>query len=68
MKKILIIVTAFLLLSNCAGGNVAKIKFGKRCTIADQKGNYEASYIWFVSKEGLNQFDTRINKKNCSKS
>ena len=22
-----------------------------------------ASYIWFVSKEGLSQFDTRINKK-----
>ena len=65
MKKILIIVTAFLLLSNCAGGNVAKIKFGKRCTIADQKGNYEASYIWFVSKEALGEFDKRINRDNC---
>jgi len=68
MKKNINYITTFLLLSNCAGGNVAQIKFGKRCTVADQKGNYEASYIWFVSKEGLSQFDTRINKKNCSKS
>lgn len=68
MKKIFITITLFLFLANCAGGNVAQIKFGKRCTVADQKGNYEASYVWFVSKESLGQFDTRINKKNCSKS
>ncbi len=53
------------MLVNCAGGNVAKIKFGKRCTAADAKGNFEASYVWFVSKESLNQFDKRINKNNC---
>ena len=53
------------MLVNCAGGNVAKIKFGKRCTAADEKGNFEASYVWFVSKESLSQFDKRINKNNC---
>tara|TARA_B100001121_G_C18590882_1_gene574570 strand:+ start:642 stop:842 length:201 start_codon:yes stop_codon:yes gene_type:complete len=54
-----------LLLVGCAGGNVAKIKFGKRCSSADAKGNFQASYVWFISKEALNQFDNRINKKNC---
>ena len=63
--KILAIIMLSLMLVNCAGGNVAKIKFGKRCTAADEKGNFEASYVWFVSKESLNQFDKRINKNNC---
>ena len=63
--RILVIIMLSLMLVNCAGGNVAKIKFGKRCTAADEKGNFEASYVWFVSKESLNQFDKRINKNNC---
>ena len=63
--RILSIIMLSLMLVNCAGGNVAKIKFGKRCTAADEKGNFEASYVWFVSKESLNQFDKRINKNNC---
>ena len=63
--RILAIIMLSLMLVSCAGGNVAKIKFGKRCTAADEKGNFEASYVWFVSKESLNQFDKRINKNNC---
>ena len=63
--RILSIIMLSLMLVNCAGGNVAKIKFGKRCTAADAKGNFESSYVWFVSKESLNQFDKRINKNNC---
>ena len=63
--RILAIIMLSLMLVNCAGGNVAKIKFGKRCTAADEKGNFEASYVWFVSKESLNQFDKRINKNKC---
>ena len=63
--RILAIIMLSLMLVNCAGGNVAKIKFGKRCTAADEKGNFEASYVWFVSKESLSQFDKRINKNNC---
>ena len=54
------------MLTNCAGGNVAKkIKIGKKCTVADSKQIQESSYIWFVSKEALDDFDKRINKKHC---
>ena len=34
--KILSIITLFIFLTSCAGGNVAKVKFGKRCTVADK--------------------------------
>ena len=64
MKLINIILICSLLVG-CAGGNVAKIKFGKRCSVADSKGHFQASYVWFVSKQALDQFDSRINKKNC---
>jgi hypothetical protein len=64
MKTILVIFIS-LLLTNCAGGNVAKVKFGKRCTIADTKQLQETSYVWFVSKEALKEFNKRINKSNC---
>ena len=63
--KILFILSLFFLLNNCAGGNVAQIKFGKKCTIADSKQLQEASYIWFISKEASKDFDKRINKSNC---
>ena len=33
--KILSIAALLLMLTNCAGGNVAKIKLGKKCTVAD---------------------------------
>ena len=63
--KILSILSFLLLLTNCAGGNVAKVKFGKKCTIANSKQLQEASYVWFVSKEALKDFNKRINKSNC---
>ena len=66
--KILSILMLMILLTNCAGNNVAKIKFGKKCTAANSKQLQEASYIWFVSKEAVNEFDKRINKANCLKS
>ena len=62
--KIITVTFLILLLSNCAGGNVAKVKFGKKCTEAAGQLQ-EASYVWFVSKEALKDFDKRINKKNC---
>ncbi len=64
--KILSILFLFLILTNCAGGNVAKVKFGKRCTAADNSGLKESSYVWLVSKDALKSFDKRINKSNCS--
>ena len=65
IMKTLSIATLLLMLTNCAGGNVAKIKLGKKCTVADSNQIQESSLIWFVSKEALNDFDKRINKKHC---
>jgi len=44
---------------------MAKIKFGARCTASDEKQLQEKSYVWFVSKDALKEFDKRINKSNC---
>ena len=63
--KTLTIISLLLLLTNCASGNVAKIKFGKKCTVADSSQLQEKSYVWFVSKEAAQNFDKRINKSNC---
>ena len=41
--KILSILMLMILLTNCAGNNVAKIKFGKKCTAADAKQLQETS-------------------------
>ena len=65
IMKILSILSLLLLLTNCAGSNLAKVKFGERCTISDRNQLQETSYIWFVSKEALRDFDKRINKSNC---
>ena len=63
--KTLTILSLFLLLANCAGGNMAKVKIGKRCTVADASHLQESSYVWIVSKEAQKDFDKRINKSNC---
>ncbi len=63
--KILTILSLLLLLTNCAGSNMAKVKFGARCTASDEKQLQEKSYVWFVSKEAIKDFDKRINKSNC---
>jgi hypothetical protein len=64
--KILSTLMLLLMLTNCAGSNMAKVKFGKRCTAADKNGLKESSYVWVISKEALKSFDKRINKSNCS--
>ena len=66
--KIISIISIFFLLANCAGGNVAQIKLGKRCTAADSRQLQESSYVWFISKDALKNFNERINKSNCLKS
>ena len=63
--KTLLILSLSLLLTNCTGSNMAKIKIGKRCTAFDTSQLQETSYVWFVSKEALDTFDKRINKTNC---
>ena len=59
------IISLSLLLAHCAGGNFTKMKIGKRCTVSDSNQFQESSYIWFVSKDAVNDFDKRINKSNC---
>ena len=63
--KILSVLSFLLLLTNCAGSNMAKIKFGPRCTASDTSQLQEKSYIWFVGKGAIKDFDKRINKSNC---
>ena len=65
IMKILSILSLLLLLTNCAGSNMAKVKFGPRCTKSDMSQLQEKSYVWFVSKDALQDFDKRINKSNC---
>ena len=62
--KILSILSLLLVLTNCAGGNVSSMKFGKRCTQSDANGLQESSYIWLI--QDVKAFDARINKANCS--
>jgi len=63
--KTLSIISLLFLLTNCAGGQMSSMKFGKRCTISDTNQLQESSYIWFVSKDAIQDFDERINKSNC---
>ena len=63
--KILSILSLLFLLTNCAGNNLAKVKFGERYTASDTKQLQEKSYVWFVSKDAAKDFDKRINKANC---
>ena len=65
LMKTFIILASLLILTNCTGGGIAKVKFGKRCTVADSKQLQESSYVWFVSSDAITNFDQRINKKNC---
>ena len=63
--KTLSIISLLFLLTNCAGGQMSSMKFGKRCTVSDTNQLQESSYVWFVSKEAIQDFDKRINKSNC---
>ena len=63
--KTLMILASLILLTNCTGGSIAKVKFGKKCTVADSKQLQESSYVWFVSSDALPNFEKRIDKKNC---
>ena len=63
--KTLSIISLLFLLANCAGGQMSSMKFGKRCTVFDTNQLQESSYVWFVSKDAIQDFDKRINKFNC---
>ena len=63
--KILSILSLLLLLTSCAGSNLAKVKFGERCTASDSQKLQEKSYVWFVSKDAAKDFNSKVNKANC---
>ena len=42
------------MLTNCAGGNIAKVKFGKRCTAADENGLKKVRTFGLSQKKRLN--------------
>ena len=63
--KTLSILSLLLFLTNCAGGQMTSMKFGKRCTVSDINQLQESSYVWLVSKDAIQDFDKRINKSNC---
>ena len=63
--KTLSIISLLFLLTNCAGGQLSSIKFGKRCTVSDANQLHESSDVWFVSKDAIQDFDKRINHSNC---
>ena len=61
MKNILIILI-MVLLTNCSTHSV---KLGKKCTKVASDNTYEKSFVWIVSNKNLENFDNKINKKNC---
>ena len=63
--KTLSIISLLFLLTNCAGGQMSSMKFGKRCTVPDENQLQESSYVWFVGKDAIQDFDKRINHSNC---
>jgi hypothetical protein len=63
--KTLSIISLLFLLANCAGGQMSSMKFGKRCTVSDTNKLQESSYVWFVNKDAVQNFDKKINKSNC---
>jgi len=52
--KILSTFMLLLMLTNCAGSNMAKVKFGKRCTAADENGLKKARMFGSFQKKHLN--------------
>lgn len=60
--KIITLTMLLLFLTNCSSHTV---KLGKRCTKLADDNTYEKSLIWFIDRNSLNDFDTKINKKNC---
>ena len=52
----------FIILSNCTSHSV---KLGKKCTKLANDNTYEKSLVWIVDKKNIENFDSKISKKNC---
>ena len=55
--------TAASILTNCSSNSV--VKLGKKCTKMAHDNSYEKSFVWIVDKKNIEDFDDKINKKNC---
>tara|TARA_B100000579_G_scaffold84165_1_gene65679 strand:+ start:521 stop:667 length:147 start_codon:yes stop_codon:yes gene_type:complete len=42
------------------------VKLGKKCTKMAHDNSYEKSFVWIVDKKNIEDFDDKINKKNCA--
>ena len=62
--KTLSLFLALIILTNCSTHTV---KLGKKCTKVASDNTYEKSFIWIVKNETLNEFEHKINLKNCEK-
>jgi hypothetical protein len=62
MKSIIFISLIFFL-TNCSTHSV---KLGKKCTKVANDDTYEKSYVWIVNNKNLNNFEAKINNKNCA--
>ena len=60
--KLLIPLILLLVLTGCSTHSV---KLGKKCTKLAEDNIYEKSFVWIINNENLDNFDQKINKKNC---
>ena len=60
--KLLIPLILLLVLTGCSTHSV---KLGKKCTKLAEDNTYEKSFVWIINNENLDNFDQKINKKNC---
>ena len=65
MKTISTIILLLFLTACSSGSQIAAIKLGKKCTKPDVNNLSESSFVWFVSKDSLQDFSQKINKSNC---
>ena len=60
--KTIILFLFLIILSSCTSHSV---KLGKKCTKLANDNTYEKSLVWIVDKKNIENFDSKISKKNC---
>ena len=60
--KLFIPLVLLIVLTGCSSHSV---KLGKKCTKIAGDNTYEKSFVWIINNENLENFDQKINKKNC---
>ena len=60
--KLFIPLMLLIVLTGCSSHSV---KLGKKCTKIAGDNTYEKSFVWIINNENLENFDQKINKKNC---